>query len=71
MAEIDVPIISLAGFFSDDAAARARVVAEVKDACLKCGFFMVQDHHADKAVIERAWKVRICTYCASARPVCR
>ncbi len=57
MAEIDVPVISLKGFFSDSAEERNAVVAEVKNACLKCGFFMIKDHGANEKIISEAWKV--------------
>jgi len=59
MSEIEVPVISLEGFFGSDAAERSAVVAAVKEAALKCGFFMIKDHHANEKVIETAWKVRI------------
>jgi isopenicillin N synthase-like dioxygenase len=55
MAEIDVPVISLKGFFTDDPAQRSAVVARVKDACLRCGFFMIADHGVDMGVVDRAW----------------
>jgi isopenicillin N synthase-like dioxygenase len=55
MAEIDVPIISLAGFFSADKAAQDRVVDEIRIACEKCGFFMVRHHGVDPIVVAEAW----------------
>ncbi len=58
MAEIDVPLISLAGWFSDDADAKAAVVAAVKHACERAGFFMIKDHGVNTAVIDAVWKVR-------------
>jgi len=57
-----VPIISLKGFFSDDPIARQQVIDEVRNACLRCGFFMIQDHQADEEIIDKAWKVSIFLY---------
>lgn len=53
MSEIDVPVIDLAPFISGTD--RDGVVAKVKDACERCGFFMVRGHGVDQAVIDEAW----------------
>jgi isopenicillin N synthase-like dioxygenase len=46
------PIISLAGAYSDDLAARAAVAAEVRAACLDKGFLYIVDHGVPLDVIE-------------------
>jgi len=51
-ADAVVPVIDVAGFATGDAAARERVVRDVRAACERVGFFVITGHGVDDAKTE-------------------
>jgi isopenicillin N synthase-like dioxygenase len=60
MAEIDVPIIDFTPWRTGGEAERAGLVSAVREACMKCGFFVIVGHGVERAIIDTMWKVRMC-----------
>jgi isopenicillin N synthase-like dioxygenase len=57
MAERDVPLIDLEGWFTGDASERQRVLEEVRDACEKVGFLAIKNHHFPEDVFKQTWSL--------------
>ena len=50
-----LPVIDLGPSFSDDAAARDRIAAEIGTACRDTGFFYIANHGIDPALVDSAF----------------
>ncbi|KAF5319913.1 hypothetical protein D9611_011057 [Ephemerocybe angulata] len=50
----DVPVIDLAHIFSDDPSFRKGLVSQIRDACIRVGFFYVSNHGIPEEVIADA-----------------
>lgn len=53
----EVPVIDLSGLASTDINDRIAVAQEVRDACIRVGFFYVKGHGVPQQVIDRAFEV--------------
>lgn len=54
--ELDVPVIDLADFFSEDEAAISRASKLLNEACKKHGFFVVVNHGVKREIVAKAEK---------------
>jgi hypothetical protein len=52
MAQKAIPTLDLSPSNAD-------LVDQIRDACEKCGFFMIRNHGANQEVIDTAWKVSV------------
>ncbi|ERS96173.1 hypothetical protein HMPREF1624_07709 [Sporothrix schenckii ATCC 58251] len=57
-----IPVVDLAGAFSDDIAARRKVAAEVYTACSQIGFFYIKNHGVDLDLIAKCQKAGLCFF---------
>lgn len=59
MAQDALPIIDIASAFSDDAAAKRAVAAEIDRACVETGFFAITGHGVSEALIEETRRAAV------------
>ncbi|TEB39953.1 2OG-Fe(II) oxygenase [Coprinellus micaceus] len=50
----DVPVIDLTNIYSDDPVLRKDLVSQVRDACIRVGFFYVSNHGIERCIITGA-----------------
>jgi hypothetical protein len=51
----DIPVIDIAGVFSPVLADRAKVAAQIRDACIRVGFFYAKGHGIPQDMIDKTF----------------
>lgn len=50
-----IPVINVAGIFSDKLEDRRAVAAKIRDACIRVGFFYVEDHGIPEEIVDNVF----------------
>lgn len=53
----EIPVVDLAGIFSDDFAERSRVAKEIAGICKQVGFMYIKNHGVPQELIDEMFKV--------------